>query len=170
MGGIGVHTRPVRGATDTWLTPPEWIDALGPFDLDPCAAPDPKPWPTARHHYTAPADDGMVLPWVGLVWLNPPYGTETERWLDRLHAHGDGIALTFARTETRWFVAQVWKRADAVLFVYGRPHFHYPNGERAGGNSGGPVCLIAYGQRATDRLFSCGIDGRFVQLIPEATR
>jgi hypothetical protein len=37
--GIGSHTRAFRGKTDCWLTPPEIIRALGPFDLDPCAAP-----------------------------------------------------------------------------------------------------------------------------------
>lgn len=163
-GGIGVHTRPHRGGTDTWLTPPEWIRHLGPFDLDPCAAPDPKPWPTADRHYTAPDDDGMALPWLGFVWLNPPYGPETERWLNKLYHHGDGIALAFARTETRWFVEQVWSRADAVLFVHGRPHFHHADGERAKGNSGGPVCLIAYGERAANRLAACSIEGTFVPL------
>jgi len=33
---IGKHERPNKGATDIWLTPLEIIDALGPFDLDPC--------------------------------------------------------------------------------------------------------------------------------------
>ena len=33
--GIESHTRAFRGQTDCWLTPPEVIKALGPFDLDP---------------------------------------------------------------------------------------------------------------------------------------
>jgi hypothetical protein len=45
--------------TDEWLTPPEWIEALGGpegFDLDPCAAPAaPEPWPTALTHYRTPS-------------------------------------------------------------------------------------------------------------------
>jgi hypothetical protein len=61
--GIGSHTRAFRGQTDCWLTPPEIIEALGPFDLDPCAAPG-QPWATARHHY-APPQDGLALPWYG---------------------------------------------------------------------------------------------------------
>ena len=36
---LTAHQRPHRGASDVWLTPPEIIDAVGPFDLDPCAAP-----------------------------------------------------------------------------------------------------------------------------------
>lgn len=31
------HQRPNAGLSDDWLTPPEIIEALGPFDLDPCA-------------------------------------------------------------------------------------------------------------------------------------
>ena len=42
--------------TDTWLTPPEILKALGGFHLDPCASPDPKPWRTALTHYTLPKD------------------------------------------------------------------------------------------------------------------
>ena len=34
--GIGGHQR-ARGGTVEWLTPPKILDALGPFDLDPCA-------------------------------------------------------------------------------------------------------------------------------------
>lgn len=39
-----------QGTTDVWLTPPPVLDALGgaqSFDLDPCAAPEPRPWRAA---------------------------------------------------------------------------------------------------------------------------
>ena len=108
------HQRPHRGQTDVWLTPPEIIQALGPFDLDPCAAVD-QPWSTAGKHYTK-QDDGLAQDWDGFVWCNPPFGPEAAVWLDRLSTHGTGIGLTPARTETRWFVKYVWGRADAVLF------------------------------------------------------
>ena len=104
--GIGSHTRAVRGRTDCWLTPPEIIEALGPFDLDPCAAPG-QPWTTAEHQY-APPQDGLQLPWFGRVWLNPPYGQQTGLWLDRLSRYGNGVALVFARTETAMFFEHVW--------------------------------------------------------------
>jgi hypothetical protein len=81
---------------DEWLTPPEILQALGPFDLDPCA-PIKRPWPMAAEHYTV-EDNGLAQPWVGRVWCNPPYGLETARWLNRMAQHGNGIALIFART------------------------------------------------------------------------
>ena len=101
MAGIGSHTKPNRGATDSWITPKAIIDALPPFDLDPCEC-IPQPWPCAARSYTI-TDHGLFQLWSGSVWLNPPYGPETGKWLGRLAAHGNGIALIFARTETDMF-------------------------------------------------------------------
>lgn len=137
--------------TDTWLTPRPLVEALGPFDLDPCAAPEPRPWPTASEMISLP-DDGLAADWHGRVWLNPPYSREARVWLARLARHGRGTALTFARTETAWFVETVWKQATALLFLHGRIHFHYPDGTRAAANSGAPSVLIAYGRDDADRL------------------
>lgn len=131
-----------RAQSTTWLTPPHIIKALGDFDLDPCAAPD---WSTARHHVLLP-EDGLTRRWEGRVWLNPPYGNEVWLWLARLAEHGHGTALIFARTETSGFVRQVWRKATAVGFLYGRLHFHHPNGTRALANAGAPSCLVAYGE------------------------
>ncbi len=149
--------------TDTWLTPPEIVGALGVFDLDPCAAPDPKPWDTAITHYTLPTD-GLVEPWFGRVWLNPPYSREAVRWLRRLADHGDGIALVFARTETSWFVETVWERASSVLFLHGRIHFHHADGTKASANAGAPSCLVAYGDENTKALATSDIRGTLVRL------
>lgn len=46
---------------DEWLTPQNILNALGPFDLDPCA-PINRPWDMAARHYTV-ADDGLSKPW-----------------------------------------------------------------------------------------------------------
>lgn len=140
---------------DEWLTPPHVLKALGEFDVDPCS-PINRPWDTAKHHYNI-NDDGLHHPWHGRVWCNPPYGMEAARWLDRLASHGNGIALIFARTETKMFFDHVWKRADAVLFIEGRLHFHHVDGTRAKANSGAPSCLIAYGKNNVDALKSSGL-------------
>lgn len=145
-----------------WITPKEITDALGEFDLDPCIDIC-QPWLHARKSWST-LDDGLAQEWSGRVWLNPPYGRETWKWLARLSEHGDGIALVFARTETRMFHEHVWPRASGVLFLAGRPHFYRPTGERAKGNSGGPLVLIAYGDRNADCLESCPIPGAFIRL------
>lgn len=154
---MGGH-QSARMITDTWLTPPHIISALGEFDLDPCAAPEPRPWPTADVHYTLPTD-GLAEPWFGRIWLNPPYSREAVKWLRKLSDHGHGTALVFARTETSWFIDTVWHKASAVLFLHGRLHFHHPDGHRAPANAGAPSCLVAYGRHDAEVLAQCGLDG-----------
>ncbi|MCY1363126.1 phage N-6-adenine-methyltransferase [compost metagenome] len=161
--GMGGHHSPIM-LKDEWLTPPEILRALGGFDLDPCAPHAARrPWEMAARHYSL-EDNGLAQPWDGRVWLNPPYGRETARWLDRLADHGDGVALIFARTETDMFFRHVWGRADAVLFLRGRLHFHHADGKRAGANAGAPSCLVAYGRRNADQLANCGLDGHLVEV------
>lgn len=149
-----------RMGTDVWLTPPHILEALGPFDLDPCTSLD-RPWDTAAQHYTI-EDDGLAQPWTGRVFLNPPYGQQAWIWLNRLVAHGNGTALIFARTETAGFFSTVWGRADALLFLEGRLHFHRPDGTRAPANAGAPSVLVAYGQADAATLATCGLPGAYV--------
>jgi hypothetical protein len=186
---LSSHQR--NGGHDEWLTPPEILSALGPFDLDPCSPASP-PWTIAARTYTrrevctaclldtsgqqsglmsAGSEmhqcifcDGLNQPWAGRVWLNPPFGREASAWIRKMAAHGNGIALLAARTETAMFFESVWSHADAILFLKGRPHFHYVTGERAAANSGAPICLIAYGSTNADCLASCGLPGAFVRL------
>lgn len=154
QGGMGGHQSP-RAGTTTWLTPPHILGALGPFDLDPCAAPG---WTTADRHIILP-ECGLTAEWSGRVWVNPPYGAEAWRWLDKLAQHGRGTALIFARTETAGFVEQVWGKASAVLFLHGRLHFHHADGTRASANSGAPSCLVAYGQADAAILRQASVPG-----------
>lgn len=53
--GLSGH-QSARMKNDEWLTPPEIVSALGPFDLDPCS-PVERPWPTAAQHFTV-RDEG----------------------------------------------------------------------------------------------------------------
>lgn len=147
--------------SDVWLTPPHILECLGVFDLDPCASVG-RPWDTALNHFTV-EDDGLCREWFGRVWCNPPYGPPMGEWLSRLADHGDGVALIFARTETRVFFDFVWDRADAVLFLKGRLKFCKPDGS-VGGTAGSPSVLVAYGERNVRALEVCGLPGRLVYL------
>jgi hypothetical protein len=160
-GAMGSH-QSASAITDVWLTPPHIVAALGPFDLDPCSPLD-RPWDTAAKHYTI-EDDGLSFEWEGRVWMNPPYGAAAATWLERLAKHGDGIALVFARTETRMFFDWVWPYASALLFIEGRLHFHRPDGTRAKANSGAPSVLIAYGHEAAQRLVNSDIPGARIEI------
>jgi hypothetical protein len=143
---------------DEWLTPPEIIKALGPFDLDPCA-PINRPWDTAEKHYTI-EDDGLHKIWTGRVWLNPPYGDKTLLWLDKLASHGSGIALIFARTETKGYHEVVFDQADSIFFFRGRIKFHYVDG-RQGEAANAPSCLISYTKHDTEKI----IEAEFMEKI-----
>ena len=112
---------------DEWLTPPEITNALGEFDLDPCQPIKP-PFIHAKIGFNV-LDNGLSQKWTGRVWCNPPYGRETFKWLNKLAKHGDGIALIFARTETKGFHSEIWNKADAIFFFRGRLRFYHVTGK-----------------------------------------
>jgi hypothetical protein len=154
---IGSHHHANGGATNDWLTPQSILDALGPFDLDPCAS-EASPSRVASKFFTW-REDGLGQNWSdAFVFLNPPYSNQVGRWLTRLADHGNGIALVFARTETRAFNANL-ARATSILFVEGRLTFLRADGGRVPGNSGAASILVAYGEVAAARLASSGIPG-----------
>lgn len=170
LTGIGAH-HSARRQSDEWFTPPSIFEALSEagfaFDLDPCAPVEGIPYTPAKHEYSL-LTDGLVRDWHGQVWLNPPY-SELEPWMDRLAEHGQGIALTFARTETKWFFDAVWPHATALLFLAGRITFWQYDEETedvvpslAGHSSGGPSVLIAYGDHAAGVLERAELAGAFM--------
>ncbi len=163
---LGSHQRTV-GKSQVHITPKWIIDALGPFDLDPCAA-DPRPWDCARVNYALPNHDGLELPWQGLVWLNPPFlRYEVGQWINKLAEHNNGVALLHARTETAWF-APIWERASGILFLKRRISFCKPDGmpsttaDGKPANSGAPPVLVAFGHDAHVRLRNAHIPGVWV--------
>lgn len=143
------------GRKSEWLTPPEILRALGPFDLDPCA-PASRPWDMASSHYT---EYGLDREWIGRVWLNPPYGPRIYDWVSRLADHGNGIALIPARTETRGFHDWVWGKANGVFFFRGRLAFYNADGTVANGSFGAPCCLVAYGENNRTAIAESGLHG-----------
>lgn len=159
--GIGGHQSAAM-KTDEWLTPPEIITSLGKFDLDPCS-PINRPWDTAGNHYTI-LDNGLTKVWDGRVWMNPPYGNQIERWMNKLSFHQNGIALTFARTETEMFFAQIWNKAESIFFFEGRLHFYRVDGTRAKDNGGAPSCLISYGENNAEAIANSGLKGKHLPL------
>ncbi len=159
--GMGSHQSHDMGK-DEWLTPPDLLDHLGEFDLDPCS-PINRPWKTANDHYTV-NDDGLTQPWYGRVWVNPPYGKKAVHWLEKLAEHENGIALIFARTETKMFFSEVWDKAHSILFIEGRLYFYHVSGIKAKSNSGAPSVLISYNAENTECLKKCQIAGKLVEL------
>lgn len=161
--GWGFGGQVYKGSSVEWYTPPEIFKALGlQFDLDPAAPSGGVPWIPADRHYSI-ADDGLALPWAGRVWLNPPYGRESAVWVDRLAAHGDGVALVFARTDTAWGQRNILA-ADAVCLVAGRlsfvpgPSASQPKGH----NAGAPSMLLGFGDVCASAVLGCRLGLTFV--------
>ncbi len=143
-----------------WYTP-QWVfDGLPiTFDLDPCS-PESGPVTPARKHYTK-RDNGLVQPWEGTVWMNPPYGTDVPAWLSKLKAHGDGIALVFARTGTAWFHENL---PCAWFFLRGRIQFipGFDLSKKTGSPAADSV-FMAYGPKCAEALRRCSLRGTFVE-------
>lgn len=150
-----------EGVTAEWYTPPEIFHALGlEFDLDPASPAGGVPWVPATRFISA-EEDGLATSWVGRVWLNPPYGRGIARWVDKMLEHRDGVLLTFARTDTRWW-QHAARAADAICFLSGRVVF-IPGSERAPGKRsptdrpGASSTLFAYGAVCARALEHSGL-------------
>lgn len=138
------HGEAAVGSTVEWYTPPEFFERLGmTFDLDPASpGAEVAHWIPAARHYTR-RDNGLMQPWEGRVWLNPPYGRQAVPFLHRLAEHGDGVALVFSRTETAWW-RSVAPRADLVCFLRDRLHHVRADGHKGRGAMGS--ALLVFGE------------------------
>ena len=85
--------------SDAWYTPSWVFEGMGlTFDLDVAAPADMPSWIPAKQRYTV-SDDGLAMPWFGLVWCNPPYSAPTA-WCRKWATHPDGCILIRADLST----------------------------------------------------------------------
>jgi hypothetical protein len=124
---VGMFT----SATPEWYTPNHILDLVesvfGHIDLDPCSnSNNPTEANVPALNYWTQADNGLIQPWHGKVYMNPPYGDEIGAWVQRLiRAYNEqeiyeGIALLPARTDTAWFQPLF---DFSICFVRGRLRF-----------------------------------------------
>lgn len=152
----------ISNENDEWYTPSWLFQALGvEFDLDPCSPGSPPSSVPAKRHLTK-EENGLSAEWIGNVWLNPPFSSK-RTWYERLVAHGKGIALMPARTETHDLQVYM-SAADALLFLKGRIYFE--RGHRPGANGNGAITtppfgivLCAYGGEMADALLNSKLLG-----------
>jgi hypothetical protein len=80
----------------------------GMIDLDPCSNSKSEPNTPSRLQYTI-EDDGLVQPWFGNVFVNPPYGGDLKHWSVKAkneYLSGNCTQILFlapSRTETGWY-------------------------------------------------------------------
>ena len=157
--GFGYES-PVEGITNDWWTPPGIVAKLGRFDLDPCAGVGQS---SLADRVYSPPQNGLVLPWEGRVWCNPPYGPHIKDWAEKMACHHNGILLIFARVETKaWH--HIWATADAILFPFRRITFLRPGGFEAKSGTA-PSAFCAYGTANAIHLQLSGIKGALVTKV-----
>ena len=135
--------------SDAWYTP-EWVfDGLGlRFDLDVASPADPLPWLPADTRYTV-ADDGLVMPWFGLVWCNPPY-SEPKGWCQKWAQHHDGVLLIRSDLSTSGPFA-AWSAAHAAYVPSKRIQFVNGHGSGTGAVNFSSV-LLGRGRAAVEAM------------------
>src|SRR5512137_2821532 len=144
-------------------SPPYILDAviacMDAIDLDPCSNSHEIPNVPASRHYTA-QDNGLVQPWEGRVFLNPPFGPGVERWFSKLYherAAGrttEAIVLWKSATETA-----AWKTLTAiscrVCFPSSRIRFIGPSGGDGPGSTFSPALFyVGEGPERFDETFT----------------
>lgn len=146
---------------DDWGTPPafiKWYESrIGHrFHLDAAAS---SRNAKADHFYTI-EDDSLSREWWGHVWLNPPFGRELPRWLEKCAeqiknpmVHSIHVLIP-ARTDTKWFHDLIMPHAYLAYLIKGRFNFTHTDENIPGANAPFPSMLVVYRRH---NLPDCGI-------------
>jgi phage N-6-adenine-methyltransferase len=132
--------------TEEWATPQYVFDALNAefrFTLDVCATHENA---KCERHFTK-EENGLVQSWDGVCWMNPPYGRDIRRWMQKARAESMKfrgpivVCLVHARTDTKWWHESVMPTAAEVRFIEGRLRF-------GDGKNGAPFpsCVVVFNQ------------------------
>ncbi|KKN70779.1 hypothetical protein LCGC14_0427740 [marine sediment metagenome] len=133
-------------ARQDWATPWDFFRLCekewGPFDLDVCAT---KANAKVGKYFTL-KDDALKQEWLGICWMNPPYGKVIGNWMNKALFEAQSGALVVClvplRADTRWWHASV-PSADEVVLLKGRIPFIGGSGS---GNPGlFPSCVVVFG-------------------------
>lgn len=141
-----------------WQTPGHVFGALhaefGPFDLDPAGAHSAYVSDQVREYCTPEgrfrhrvdgseqlsSQCGLTTPWLGSVFVNPPY-KRVEEWVrkgsESARAGALVVMLLIPSTDARWFHRYVWdkrlhrpREGVELRFLEGRIRFVHPDPEK----------------------------------------
>jgi phage N-6-adenine-methyltransferase len=111
--------------TDQWSTPEATFLALDEefhFTVDVCADASNAKCP----QYFTKETDGLGQRWTGICWMNPPYGSEIDTWVQKAFESSlfgtTVVCLLPARVDTKWWHGYV-TRATEVRYLQGRLKF-----------------------------------------------
>jgi ParB family chromosome partitioning protein len=113
-----------------WYTPPEYIEAarrtMGSIDTDPATSETANQNVKAEWIYTKERS-GLDKPWVGNVWLNPPYEAKlvklfSDAVIKKRAEYNQACVLVNNATETGWLQNMI-DIADAICLIKTRIKF-----------------------------------------------
>jgi len=134
-----------------WYTPLQYIDAarkvMGEIDLDPATSEFGQKRIQAKSHFTQ-KENGLVLPWHGKIWLNPPYSQPLiSQFIEKaINEHEQKqitelIALTHNHTDTQWFHS-LESISSFLCFTKGRIKYEKEDGTIAAPTQGATFFYI----------------------------
>lgn len=146
-----------------WETPQEFFDKVNEifhFDCDAAATPNNT---KVSDNYITPEMNSLETPWVGMNWLNPPWGKAYKKatkksvwdWMAKALTEyyvgrAESVCLIPARPDTRWWHSTV-VFAPMVCFVKGRIHFLDETGQPKAGATF-PSALVMYVKEITPEM------------------
>ena len=148
--------------SNEWFTPSKYIEAarqvMGGIDLDPASCEQANQIVKATTYYTE-QQNGLVWPWYGRVWLNPPYGSTlgipgrtgnqeglTKPFVLKLireytQEHiSQAILCVTTDTDAKWFIP-LWEYT--ICFATHKVMFHRPGQSNSGQFYG--TCFVYFG-------------------------
>ncbi len=161
--------------SNEWYTPAPIIEAarvvMGSIDLDPASSELANKTVKAMRYFTL-ATDGLMQPWSGNVWLNPPYTqirkghSSIRAWVDKavrcytLGSINQCMLLIPNDTSTRWFN---WLWEYPICFPPSRIKFEIPGRKREQPTFG--TCIVYMGMHEERFTETFRPFGRIVRAI-----
>lgn len=112
--------------TPEWETPQDLFDKLDKefnFYADVCATKENAKCPV----YITKKNDALSHSWSAgnnFNWMNPPYGREIGKWIEKASKERNIVSLLPARTDTKWFHDYIYKKPNVeIRFLKGRLKF-----------------------------------------------
>jgi len=141
-------------------TPAKYIEAartvLGGIDLDPASCEEANKTVKATEFFTKD-DDGLTKEWGGRVWLNPPYGGDVGKFIDKLvsemkagNVDAAVILVNAHCTDTIWF-QPLWE--GCLCFTNHRINFTGDD-ERSGSTHGSVFIYFGPDESAFVKVFT----------------
>lgn len=145
---------------DEWETPHELFNGLeewwGIFNLDVCANESNK---KCKNYYTK-KDNGLIQPWEGVVWCNPPYSNQ-KPWIEKAiqttkeDPSTHVMMLIPSKFESNYFTELILESGyvKSIFLIRGRLQY-LQDGKKVGSPIFGS-CLIEYGKQDHIDFYLC---------------